>query len=325
MKIRRFTLAFLSVLLVLIAAVLITGSILTAPAHRPVGDAPAELAAKKVQFQSQSGATIHGWFVPGKKNVGAIILMHGVRANRLSMLDRARFLHRAGFSVLLFDFQAHGESAGEHITFGYLESRDARAAVDFLRINAPGEKIGVIGESMGGAATLLASPALDVNAMVLEMVYPTINQAVSNRLSARLGSWAGTLAPLLTWQLKPRLGIDSDALKPVDKVGGIPIPKLFIVGAEDRHTTLSESEQMFAVAAEPKELWVVEGAKHTDLHVQKKEEYEQRVLRFFNARLSSNENAVVGVRRLDAPFSDNVNRDQRGVKPSPRRSEAPGD
>ena len=180
---------------------------MTGPAHRAVGDPPAELGARNVQFQSQSGATIHGWFVPGKKGAGAIILMHGVRANRLSMLGRARFLNHAGFAVLLFDFQAHGESAGEHITFGYLESRDAQAAVGFLRVNAQGEKIGVIGESMGGAATLLASPPLDVDAMVLEMVYPTIKQAVSNRLTRRLGSWAGILTPCLTWQLEPRLGI----------------------------------------------------------------------------------------------------------------------
>src|SRR5688500_12469407 len=148
------------------------------------------------------------------------------------MVDRARFLSRAGFAVLLFDFQAHGESSGEHITFGYLESRDAQAAVEFLRTNAQGERIGVIGESMGGAATLLASPALDADAMILEMVYPTINQAVRNRLTRRLGGWAGILTPLLTWQLEPRLGIDADALRPIDKVGAIRVPKLFIVGAE---------------------------------------------------------------------------------------------
>jgi len=54
--------------------------------------------------------------------VGTIVLMHGVRANRLSMVRRAEMLHRAGYSVLLFDFQAHGESPGSHITMGYLES-----------------------------------------------------------------------------------------------------------------------------------------------------------------------------------------------------------
>ena len=145
----------------------------------------------------RSGSTIHGWFIPGQKGAGAIVLMHGVRANRLAMVGRARFLSRAGYTVLLFDFQAHGESPGAHITFGYLERRDAVAAVRFMRANAPGEKVGVIGVSMGGAAALLATPPLEVDAMVLEMVYPTIDQAVSNRLTMRLVGWARVLTPLL--------------------------------------------------------------------------------------------------------------------------------
>ena len=58
--------------------------------------------------------------------------MHGVRSNRLQMLDRARFLNKFGYSVLLFDFQAHGESIGDHITFGYLESLDANAGYSYL-------------------------------------------------------------------------------------------------------------------------------------------------------------------------------------------------
>jgi uncharacterized protein len=285
LKRKLIIIALLALLFTPLIVSLIAGSVLTAPVRQSIGDAPADLAARKVQFESRSGATIHGWFIPGKKNAGAIILMHGVRANRLSMLDRARFLSKAGFAVLLFDFQAHGESSGEHITFGYLESRDAQAAVDFMRNNAPGEKIGVIGVSMGGAATLLASPALDVDALVLEMVYPTINQAVSNRLTMRVGAWGTVLTPLLLWQLKPRLGVSADALMPIEKVGRITIPKLFIAGAQDQHTTLQESEQMFAAAAEPKELWIVEGARHTDLHAEKTQEYEQRMLKFFEAQL----------------------------------------
>lgn len=204
------------------------------------------------------------------------------------MLDRARFLSRSGYAVLLFDFQAHGESQGRHITFGYLESKDARAALSFLRSNIQGERIGVIGVSMGGAAALLASPPLEANAIVIEMVYPTIDQAISNRLRMRLGNWASILTPLLSWQLQPRLGITAQELRPIDKVGNIRVPKLFIVGEEDQHTTLEESRQLFNAAAEPKEWWLVNGARHVDLHSVAKEEYEQRVLDFFGRNLRSN-------------------------------------
>jgi fermentation-respiration switch protein FrsA (DUF1100 family) len=211
--------------------------------------------------------------------------MHGVRASRVSMLDRARFLARAGYSVLLFDFQSHGESAGKRITFGYLESRDARASVSFIRANAPGEKVGVIGVSMGGAAALLASPPLEADAMVLEMVYPTIDQAVSDRLSVRFGKWSRVFTPLLTWQLRPRLGASANALRPIDCVGSIHTPKLFIGGSEDQYTTLEESRQMFVTATEPKALWVVSGATHEDLCRFAGREYEQRILDFFGQNL----------------------------------------
>ena len=267
------------------AAVWHAGNLLSSPVNQPVGDPPSDLTARAVQFPGSSGTIIHGWFIQGREGAGVVLLMHGVRANRLSMLDRARFLARAGYSVLLFDFQAHGESAGEHITFGYLESRDARAAAEFLRATLPREKIGVLGVSMGGAAFLLASPPVEVNAAVLEMVYPTMDQAIANRLKIRLGDWAGVLTPLLSWQLKPRLGVGVKDLRPVDHAGGINAPKLFIAGAEDRHTTLEESRRLFAAAREPKELWVVEGARHVDLHALAGEEYERRVLLFFEKYL----------------------------------------
>ena len=282
---RKLLITTTVLLLTLVAGVWLTGTILTSPVPQSAGVAPSDLAASAVEFQSQSGATIKGWFIKGKKNAGAIVLMHGNRGNRLSMVDRARFLSRAGFSVLLFDFQAHGESSGDHITFGYLESKDAQAAIDFLRANAPGEKIGVIGVSLGGAATLLAEPPLAVDAMVLEMVYPTITEAIGNRLSARLGGWSRIMTPLMTVQLRPRLGIDAAALQPLSKVGKITAPKLFVAGAEDQHTTLEESQRMFSAAAEPKELWIVERAGHVDVYPLEKEEYERRVLSFFFSRL----------------------------------------
>jgi len=275
----------IGLILVCTIAIWVAGGVLSSPAPWPVGDLPADLTGQPVQFASASGETIHGWLIPGRQGAGAIALLHGLRSSRLGMLGRARFLSAAGYTVLLFDFQAHGESTGKRITFGYLESQDAQAAIQLLRTSAPGEKIGVIGLSMGGAAAILATPRLDVDAMSLETVYPRINQAIANRLAVRLGGWAGALSPLLSWQLKPRLGVGAEALCPVDKVAGITAPKLFIAGAEDHHTTLAESYQLFNAATSPKEFWILPGADHTDPHGVVPKEYEQRILSFFEKHL----------------------------------------
>jgi uncharacterized protein len=280
MKIKRIGLVLLGLVLFIIVGSVIAGSVLTAPVPQTIGEPPADLHVRSVTFQSESGSNIHGWFVHGVKGAGAVALMHGFRSNRLSLVDRARFLNRAGYAVLLFDFQAHGESPGDHVSIGFRESKDAKAAVNFLREQAPGEKVGIVGISMGGASTLLADPPIQAEAIVLEMVYPTIEEAVANRLTRRLGGWSKVLAPLLVWQLKPRLGVAANQLRPIDHLGS-STPKLFIAGADDRHTTLAESQRMFDAAAGPKEFWIVNGAAHVDLHAAHKVEYEQRVISFF--------------------------------------------
>jgi uncharacterized protein len=99
------------------------------------------------------------------------------------------------------------------------------------------------------------------------------------------GAWARGLGRLLIMQLPLRAGIEKDALRPIDRVGAIKAPKLFIAGAKDRHTKLDESRELFAAAAEPKEFWVVEEAAHVDVHQMLKEEYERRILDFFEKRL----------------------------------------
>jgi len=276
-----------AVLLGLVAAIWVAGGILIAPHRQSAGGLPEDLGGQTVSFPSASGATLQGWLLRGLPGSAAIILLHGVHSTRSSMLDRAIFLNRVGYFVLLFDFQAHGESTGDHITFGSVESKDAQAAVELLRTEVPGSKVGVIGVSMGGAAAVLASPPLEVDAMVLEEVYSEITQATANRLAAHAGGWARVFAPLLTLQLKPRLGISRADLCPLAKIGQISAPKLLIAGAADPYTTLEESRGLLAEAIEPKELWVIDGAGHVDLHAFAKEEYESRILRFFAANLRS--------------------------------------
>jgi uncharacterized protein len=285
-RLKLFGALFLAAIILGVILVWSIGSVLVAPANRPVGNPPAGLHAQPVEFSSASGATIHGWLVAGEPGKGVVVLMHGVRANRLSLVARAEFLARAGYSVLLFDFQAHGESLGKNITFGFLESRDATAAVNFVREKFPGEKTAVIGISLGAASALLAEPPLPVNAMVLESSYPTIYQATEDRMVMRLGFFGKLATPLLTCQLKLRIGIGLDDLKPIAHAGQITAPKFFIAGTADRDTTLPEAQALFDAAAEPKQLWLVAGAAHVDMQAFAKAEYERRILEFLAKNLN---------------------------------------
>lgn len=260
----------------------LAGEELSAPAPRVVGPPPSGISAEAVEFESRSGSTIHGWLSRGSPSQGAILLLHGVRGDRRDMLSRAEFLHSAGYSVLLIDFQAHGESGGKRITFGYLESRDVAAALGFLKSRLPQERVGVIGVSLGAAAFVLANPRPAVSAAILESMYPTIDEALSDRLRFHLGRFGPLLAPLLRMQLKLRLGITADELRPIDRISQIGAPVLIIAGTADQHTTPQETQAIFDAAAPPKQIWWVPAAAHVNLHHFASGEYERRVLEYFS-------------------------------------------
>jgi hypothetical protein len=85
-------------------------------------------------------------------------------ADRSSMVSRVQLLIGHGFSVLLSDLQAHGETLGDAITVGIRESADLVAARDWIHVHTPGRRIGVIGDlepirSIGklGAPVLIAA------------------------------------------------------------------------------------------------------------------------------------------------------------------------
>ncbi len=217
-------------------AVVGIGQSLIRPANRLVGAPPAQLHVQSILLRSTAGETVSAWFAHGIAGQGVVLLLHGVRADRRAMVSRAKLLQDAGFGVMLMDLQAHGESGGAHISFGWHEADGVRAALNYLQQNLPHERIGVIGVSLGAASLVLAKPVPAPSAVVLESMYPTITEAVENRLAMRLGCLGNMIAPALLWQLPLRLGISADQLRPIDAVASLGAPVLIAGGTLDLHT-----------------------------------------------------------------------------------------
>lgn len=261
----------------------IAGIYLTHSNHTSIGSIPNDVTGgKRVDFLSKSGSRLSGWLLKASDEKGGVLLLHGVRSNRLQMLSRAKFLQKAGYSVLLFDFQAHGESNGNQITFGYLESLDASSAFEYLEGQIPSRNIGVIGVSMGGAAALLGDVKNKAKVLILESVYPSIQEAIEDRMNIYLGSNGHYLSFLLTSQLYLQLGITVDDLRPIEHIKDAQGAVMIIAGSEDRRTTPEESRRMFDMAKDPKILWIVKAAGHINFDKFKGEEYEKRILDFMD-------------------------------------------
>jgi pimeloyl-ACP methyl ester carboxylesterase len=287
MKPRRLLLfgALLFFLASAVGIVLGVGSALSAPHNYDLPPPDPLLKAEEVRYPSDSGATLSAWLVTPEEPRAGVVLLHGIHADRRAMLGRAALLSASGFVCLLPDLQGHGESLGERITFGYLESSDALASVDYLRARYPALRIGGIGLSLGGASFLLAGERLEVDALVVESVYATIEEAVGNRISMRVGPFSRLLTPLLLVQLGPRLGFRSEDLRPVERIENLKCPCYIVSGAEDRCTPEAEARRLYEAAPDPKELWMVSGAGHVDLLERDPRGYRENILPFLTEHL----------------------------------------
>lgn len=286
-------LALAAVLVTLLLSAVTAGAVavrgMASPARAVVGPPPGGIGARAVTVPSATGQALAGWYAPGRPGQGAVLLLHGIRADRRMLASRMVLLARAGMAVLAVDFRAHGESPGRSITFGHLEARDAEGALAWLRAAAPGERVGAVGISLGGAALLLASRTAPVDAMVLESVFPDIRAAVVNRLAVALGARLGhAVAPAFLAIGTGLTGLRPADLRPIEALARYPGPVLVASGAGDRATTPSETRALHAAAPGPKELWLVDGAGHVDLAGAAASDYEERVPAFLARHLHRN-------------------------------------
>lgn len=247
--------------------------------------------AREVTFRSSDGTSLTGWLcVPaGRPPRGVVILCHGIRASRLAMAENARFLLDAGYAALAFDFRAHGESGGSRITLGWRETEDVLAASAYVRElpDLRACQLAVIGDSMGGAAAIMAA-ARDplISAVVAQSPYSRLDRAVRNHFRSAFGPLAWLVAwPVRFWG-ELLIGRRADRVSPAASMAGLGTrPVLLIAGGRDRLCPVEEVRRLQAAGGNA-ELWIVEEAGHVEAVSVEPVEYRRRLLQFLGRHLS---------------------------------------
>lgn len=270
--------------LLLLAGTALAGSLVLGHGLTRSHPAPA-LAAPATQLEDGEGRRIAATALPGRPGAGAVLLLHQRHASRQALRTRADLLQQQGMAVLSIDLPGHGDSEGQRRGFGRLEAAAVRAAWDWMQREWPQERKAVIGISLGAAAWVFADASPKPAAVVLEMMYGRLDEAIANRLRLRLGEPGRCLVPLLGWQLPLWIGAGMDAHRPIDALGSLGAPLLLVAGSADRHTTADESRRLYAAAAAPKSLWLIDGAAHTDFLAFDPVGYRARVLPFLRSHL----------------------------------------
>jgi alpha-beta hydrolase superfamily lysophospholipase len=270
------------------------------PADWAGPDVPLEGAAP-VHFPNAAGYRLAGWFVPPPPGGPVVVLSHGFGTNRFEGLDMVPWLAGAGYGVLLFDFQGHGESEGPFTTVGLREVDDYLCAVRYLQERlGPQVPLVAVGLSMGAAVAIMAAarcPA--IRAVVADSSFATLERAVARSFRLFLGLPPRLFARPTIWFAERFTGGRVGLVMPIDSVGAIaPRPLFLIQGTEDAIVDPEDCRLLFAAAGEPKRLWRVDGCAHVGVRAAHPEEYRRRVLAFLEEAL-----AEEGSSQLEVPSS----------------------
>lgn len=219
---------------------------------------------RDVFFRTADGVLLHGarfFAVESTKRRGTVIQFHGNAGNLTSHYRSLTWVTEHGYDLLTFDYRGYGRSEGSPSPEGL--HRDALATIALARSTpAPSEEpdLVLIGQSLGGAVLLRAMVDLQerarVRAVVVEGTFASFTAMAAHVVKR----------PVFTHPLAPiAMALVSDRYAPAGAIEKVaPIPLLVVHGQRDAIVPASFGCEIFALAREPKELWLVPGAGHIE-------------------------------------------------------------
>jgi fermentation-respiration switch protein FrsA (DUF1100 family) len=246
---------------------------------KPIGDIG--FAHERVSLRTSDGLRLEALYIPSR-NGAAVIAFPG----RIGPQKHARMLARHGYGVLMLDRRGEGASEGDPNAFGWDFDKDILAAARYLKGRPevdPG-RIGGLGLSVGGEMMLqTAAENRDLAAVVSEGAGArTTSETVSDMSGfEKMLSTPATAVQFAAVSLFANSWQPDDLTELIPKIAPRPV---FLINAEHDEVDAKQPEY-YAAAREPKQTWIVPEGGHTDGIDVMPEEYERRVVGFFDGAL----------------------------------------
>jgi fermentation-respiration switch protein FrsA (DUF1100 family) len=244
-----------------------------------VMSSPVLLEEKGIEFQTvtlrtEDGLKLHVWYTPPQNGV-VILVAHGHAAS--IPVDMYALFAKHGYGVLAWDFRAHGESEGDLTSLGYYEVRDVKAALDFALAQPGVEHVAGWGGSMGAVTMIRAAARYpQIEAVVADSAFNTLADEINLRVP-----YPG-FRELVRFWAEAQTGVYVQEVRAVDDIGRIsPRPVFIIQGMSDTAIPVESAQQLYDAAGEPRSLWTEDKAYHLNMYAKFPEEYERRVIEFF--------------------------------------------
>jgi uncharacterized protein len=193
-------------------------------------------------------------FLPPEEPTAGIVICHGSGSAKESHFDFARNAMAHGMAAVSFDARGHGRSQGD---FGPTAFDDAIAMLDLMREHAP--SVALRGSSMGGFCAIHAA-ALDGRVAAVVAICPAPEDFLLRGLRS---------------EVLDGFDVDREATEPwlegldirraVTSLSDAGTALMLLHAQGDEQVPYTVSEELYAVAGEPRRLLVVPGGHHRSL------------------------------------------------------------
>jgi len=197
----------------------------------------------------------------------AVLIFHGVMETISEWVRAQKYLYDHCVSSVAFDYSGHGDSTRPG-TISHLNA-DATFAYNAFAAQFPGERLCLLGHSMGNSPMLEALPSFRPapSCVVVANAFSSLRDAGRRR---------GTSLFLLY--------AIPDAWDNVENVKRVRIPLLVVYSDADKVNPPSMGQNVFDSAPQPKQLVVLHGFQHNALYRAPSDEWWTPVLRFLRAQ-----------------------------------------
>ncbi|XP_031249008.1 uncharacterized protein LOC116106836 [Pistacia vera] len=201
---------------------------------------------------------------PEGKPLPCVIYCHGNSGCRADASEAAIILLPSNISVFTLDFSGSGLSGGEHVTLGWNEKDDLKAAVDFLRADGNVSLIGLWGRSMGAVTSLLyGAEDPSIAGMVLDSPFSDLVDLMMELVDTykiRLPKFTVKFAiQFMRKAIQKKAKFDITDLNTTKVAKSCFVPALFGHAVEDDFIQPHHSDRIFEVYAGDKNIIKFEG------------------------------------------------------------------
>lgn len=236
-------------------------------------------------IESFDGLKLHGTWFPQEECKKVVICFHGYTSQGMKdYIGLSGYYLKNGYSMLLVDERAHGQSEGTHIGFGCLDRHDALKWINWV-IGKCGENVEILlhGTSMGGATVLMTSGLelpKQVKGIVSDCAFTSPKEVFSHVLKSMYHIPAFPIMQIADFMNRKLSGYGLDECNAEREVKKAEVPILFIHGSGDTFVPCSMCETIYKNCASPKKKLIIEGAAHAESYYKDTKAYENALTEF---------------------------------------------